>query len=74
MLGYLVTFLVGYGTSVLLRWRGAQGTERIYLDEQQTYLNTDLFSPPVARAMKQRLAKFIENGGDVRMTSLECVK
>uniref|UniRef100_A0A182XJ67 Sodium-dependent multivitamin transporter n=1 Tax=Anopheles quadriannulatus TaxID=34691 RepID=A0A182XJ67_ANOQN len=68
VLGYLVTFLVGYGTSVLLRWRGAQGTERIYLDEQQTYLNTDLFSPPVARAMKQRLAKFIENGGDIDAT------
>ncbi|KFB39610.1 AGAP004199-PA-like protein [Anopheles sinensis] len=71
VLGYLVTFAVGYGTSLLLRWRGMAGTERIYLDEQQVYLNTDLFSPPVARAMKQRMARFIENGGDVRMTSLE---
>ncbi|XP_035780997.1 putative sodium-dependent multivitamin transporter [Anopheles albimanus] len=65
VLGYIVTFVVGYGTSLVLRWRGAQGTERIYLDENRIAYNTDLFSPPVARRMKQRLAAFIENGGDV---------
>uniref|UniRef100_A0A2M4AFP2 Putative sodium-dependent multivitamin transporter n=1 Tax=Anopheles triannulatus TaxID=58253 RepID=A0A2M4AFP2_9DIPT len=65
VLGYIVTFVVGYGTSLVLRWRGAQGTERIYLDENRIAYNTDLFSPPIARRMKQRLATFIENGGDV---------
>ncbi|XP_049537908.1 putative sodium-dependent multivitamin transporter [Anopheles darlingi] len=65
VLGYIVTFIVGYGTSLVLRWRGAQGTERIYLDENQIAYNTELFSPPIARRMKQRLAAFIENGGDV---------
>ncbi|XP_050087971.1 putative sodium-dependent multivitamin transporter [Anopheles aquasalis] len=65
VLGYIVTFVVGYGTSLVLRWRGAQGTERIYLDENRIAYNTDLFSPPIARRMKQRLAAFIENGGDV---------
>ncbi|ETN60334.1 sodium/solute symporter [Anopheles darlingi] len=65
VLGYIVTFIVGYGTSLVLRWRGAQGTERIYLDENRIAYNTELFSPPIARRMKQRLAAFIENGGDV---------
>uniref|UniRef100_A0A2M4BHR8 Putative sodium-dependent multivitamin transporter n=2 Tax=Anopheles marajoara TaxID=58244 RepID=A0A2M4BHR8_9DIPT len=65
VLGYIVTFVVGYGTSLVLRWRGAHGTERIYLDDNRIAYNTDLFSPPIARRMKQRLAAFIENGGDV---------
>ncbi|XP_058057919.1 putative sodium-dependent multivitamin transporter [Anopheles bellator] len=68
VLGYLVTFTVGYGTSLVLRWRGAHGAECIYLDEQHLYLNTELFSPPIARRMKKRMAAFIENGGDIDAT------
>ncbi|XP_058824324.1 putative sodium-dependent multivitamin transporter [Topomyia yanbarensis] len=68
VLGYIVTFVVGYSTSLLLRWLGHQGAERIYLDNDKIYINTDLFSPPVAKRMKRTLAKHIENGGDIEIT------
>lgn len=65
VLGYIVTFVIGYGTSLILLWLGYGGTERIYLDSGKTCINTDLFSPPVAKRMRRALAKHIENGGDV---------
>lgn len=68
VLGYIVTFVVGYGTSLALRWLGHSGTERIYLDNDKIYINTDLFSPPIAKRMKRALAKHIENGGDIEIT------
>ncbi|XP_058449666.1 putative sodium-dependent multivitamin transporter [Malaya genurostris] len=68
VLGYLVTFVIGYSTSLLLRSIGYQGTERIYLDNDRVYINTDLFSPPIAKRIKRSLAKHIENGGEIEIT------
>lgn len=68
VLGYLLTFIVGYSVSLTLRWLGHQGTERIYLDNDHVYINTDLFSPPVAKHIKRALAKHIQNGGEVEIT------
>lgn len=65
VLGYVLTFIVGYTVSLTLRWLGHQGTERIYLDNDHVYINTDLFSPPVAKHIKRALARHIENGGEV---------
>lgn len=65
VLGYILTFVIGYGMSLILIWLGYQGTDRIYLDSSKTCINTDLFSPPVAKRMRRALAKHIENGGDV---------
>nr|XP_029727511.1 putative sodium-dependent multivitamin transporter isoform X2 [Aedes albopictus] len=68
VLGYIVTFVIGYGTSLILLWLGYGGTDRIYLDSGKTCINTDLFSPPVAKRMRRALAKHIENGGDIEIT------
>lgn len=68
VLGYLTTFIIGYGTSLILRWLDYQGPERIYLDNAQVYINTDLFSPPIAKRMKRKLARHIENGGEIEIT------
>ncbi|XP_055637499.1 putative sodium-dependent multivitamin transporter isoform X2 [Toxorhynchites rutilus septentrionalis] len=68
VLGYVTTFMIGYGISLILHCIGRQGTERIYLDNDKRYINTDLFCPPVAKRMKRTLAKHIENGGDIEIT------
>ncbi|XP_053697408.1 putative sodium-dependent multivitamin transporter [Sabethes cyaneus] len=73
VLGYIVTFIVGYGTSLMLRWLGYSGTDRIYLDNDKVYINTDLFSPPIAKRMKRALAKHLENGGDIEITKQNAI-
>lgn len=63
VLGFLVTLLVGFVVSQVLKRLNMQGqvNEKIYLDEQQKYLNPDLFSPPIAKRLRQRFATFLES-------------
>lgn len=65
VLGFLVTFIVGLGLSYVLKRCNAQGKEKMYLNDDKTSINTDLFSPPVAKRLKRQMARFIENGGNV---------
>lgn len=37
-----------------------QGESKIYTDSTQTFINTDLFSPPIARRLKKQMASRME--------------
>lgn len=65
VLGFLVTFIVGLSLSYILKRCNAQGKEKMYLNDDKTSINTDLFSPPVAKRLKRQMARYIENGGNV---------
>lgn len=72
VLGFLVTLLVGFLVSNLLNRLNMRGyvNEKIYLDDQKTFLNPDLFSPPVAKRLRLRFAAHLESH-DGRMTPVE---
>lgn len=65
VLGFTVTILVGYLLSFLFEQIGIQGKSKIYLDDEETCINTDLFSPPIARRLKRQFATHLERGGNV---------
>lgn len=64
-MGYFVTFLCGWLVSAVLNASGHGGEVKIYLDNKQEYINTDLFSPPVARRLKLQNAKRLESDENV---------
>jgi solute carrier family 5 (sodium-coupled monocarboxylate transporter), member 8/12 len=63
----LVTFIVGYTTSVVLKRLNKEGPNILYSDGDVSSINCDLFSPPKARALRKRLGKIEENGSTVAM-------
>lgn len=65
VLGFTVTILVGYFLSFIFEQIGIQGRSKIYLDDDETCINTDLFSPPIARRLKRKFATHLERGGNV---------
>lgn len=53
VIGFLITLIVGYLTSYLLYLMKLQTMDRIYLKDSINEINTDLFSPPIAKMMKK---------------------
>lgn len=63
--GFLITFIVGYVVSVSLDLCNYGGSKKIYLDTKKRYIDTELFSPPVARRLKRQNARFLERDSNV---------
>lgn len=57
VVGYFVTFLVGWTISIGLDCLNMGGKKKMYLDRNQMYINTDLFSPPIANYLKKENQK-----------------
>lgn len=57
ILGFLVTFIVGYIVSYALNLLKLQDKEKIYVSGSINEINTDLFSPPIAKMMKKDYEK-----------------
>lgn len=66
VIGFLISFLGGWLISYLLDLCKMGGTRPIFLDDEQKYINCDLFSPPIARRIKKRNAKLLEKDSNVR--------
>lgn len=65
VLGFLITFIVGYVLSVLLDLCNLGGPKKIYLDTKRRYIDTELFSPPVSRQLKRQNARYLERDSNV---------
>lgn len=59
-IGFLITFILGYVLSSILKLLKKQGKERIYLNRSQTLMNPDLFMPPKAKRIRRRNLIFQE--------------
>ncbi|KAJ6635574.1 putative sodium-dependent multivitamin transporter [Pseudolycoriella hygida] len=60
VVGWIVTFVVGYAISVLLDLCNVGGPSKIYLDTKRQYIDTELFSPPISKLLKNQNARFLE--------------
>lgn len=69
VLSALCTFGVGWLTSGVLTAVGWGGEHLIYLDGKRMYVNADLFVPPLARRLKARNARRMEQDADVSWKS-----
>lgn len=58
LIGFLITVIVGYSLSIILRLLKKQGKERIYEDDTKTTINPNLFWPPKAKYIRRRNKKF----------------
>jgi hypothetical protein len=58
LIGSAITFFVGYILSYLLRLFNKRGNDLIYIDENKTIINADLFWPPIANMIRKRNAVF----------------
>ena len=59
-IGFLLTFVIGYGISFILKLLKKQGKELIYTDESKTTVHPELFLPPIAHYIRKRNVKFLE--------------
>lgn len=73
-LGFFTVLIVGWIVSVVLDSFGLGGEPKIFSDENKTIINADLFTPPLAKRIRERNAEImgknfaIANGdfGDIR--------
>lgn len=57
VIGFLITLIVGYLASYLLYLMKLQSMDKIYLKDSINEINTDLFSPPIAKMIKKDFEK-----------------
>ena len=57
VLGFLITTIVGYSVSNILRLFDMQGDSKIYVNDNSCNINADLFVPPIAKRIRKRNAK-----------------
>ena len=57
VLGFLITFIFGYLSSVGLELLGWSSNDLIYINSNRNCLNYDLFVPPYAKYLKNKAAK-----------------
>lgn len=65
VLGFLITLFGGWLASILYDCMHIGGEKKIFLDSTENYMDPDLFSPPIARRMRQRNAKLLEKDANV---------
>lgn len=53
VIGFTITFVIGYVVSRLLKALKFSGTEDVHLDGNKNLTNFDLFFPPIARRLKK---------------------
>lgn len=59
-IGFTITLFGGWLLSIIFELIHLEGTPTIYLDNNRKVINADLFSPPVARRLRLRNAKYLE--------------
>ncbi|XP_031621165.1 putative sodium-dependent multivitamin transporter isoform X3 [Contarinia nasturtii] len=59
-IGFCIAFFGGWLISVVLDTFGLGGESTIYIDRNKTLINADLFTPPLAKRIRQRNAAIIE--------------
>lgn len=60
VIGFVTTYLMGYVISEILRLFNLQGPETIYVDDEQTVINGNLFMPPLAKIYRKQSAMALE--------------
>lgn len=53
MIGFFVTYIVGYTVSRILSAFDLSGTDRVHTDGDKNLVNFDLFFPPVAKSLRK---------------------
>lgn len=66
-LGFCISFFGGWLISVILDCCGLGGEPTIYLDKERRLVNADLFSPPIAKRLRQRNAEYLEKSYTVNI-------
>lgn len=64
-LGFCISVLVGWLVSVVLERFGLGGEPTIYTDESKTIINADLFTPMLAKRLRQQNARILEKNFSV---------
>lgn len=57
-IGFLVTYILGFVLSYILRALKKHGKERIYIDDTKTTIHPELFLPPIAKSIRRRNVAF----------------
>jgi hypothetical protein len=58
-IGFVVTFVIGYLLSYILRALKKQGPGIIFIDDSKTIVNADLFMQPKAKYIRRRNMKIV---------------
>lgn len=53
MIGFVITFSVGYLSSRLLKRLNVRGTKDLFIDCDKELINYGLFFPPLAKSLKK---------------------
>lgn len=59
-LGFCISLFGGWIISVVLDAVGLAGESTIYTDEEKSIINADLFTPSLAKSIRQRNADILE--------------
>lgn len=70
VIGWLVAFFFGWLASIVLTAVGFGGEHKIYTDDQRMYVDTNLFTPPIAKRLKEQNARRMESDVNVSLFSL----
>lgn len=57
VIGFTITFTIGYLASRLLQSLNFSGTDKVYKDQNKNLINYDLFFPPIAKSLRKQHAK-----------------
>lgn len=57
VIGFLVTFILGYVFSYIFYLLKLQTMDNIYIDKETKEINADLFSPPIAMRLRKIFQK-----------------
>lgn len=60
-IGFCISFFGGWLLTIVFEYFNCEGTKAIYLDDEKKLINADLFSPPIARIIRDKNAQFIQN-------------
>lgn len=67
--GFFVTLIIGYVVSYVLERFDMGGESKIYTDSTKAYINTDLFSPPIAKRLRHLNARNLETTSFVGLSN-----
>lgn len=57
MIGFIITYIIGYSVSRILTAFDLSGTDKVHIDGDKNLVNFDLFFPPVAKSLRKSHAK-----------------
>lgn len=58
-IGFFISLVVGWIISVILDSFNLGGESKIYTDANRTIINADLFTPPLAKRLRERNAEIM---------------